>query len=548
MENNIIFQNIAVTMKQFVLIMALFAISLCAVNLHAQTVKDLELQNKDLIKTLKNQQGMKKVEIKMENDGYWYFLLTAKTKLIGVADKGGKVIIPPDNTEISYYPSMEDGYVNAQFIDQNGVKGEIPLYHKKSMSVFLAKGQNNRQLANLYSTNGVLLRGNITETISYIPGYFILGADKISLYQGSNNVKFISVSDGYPESTIGLIAVDGIELLKPMYSHLVIYKDNSCIYEQNIDNITHKGGFLLSKPTFKIPCVFYSIMYRDYDGKWTIQRNSNSNSEIYNPANNYTIQFRDLGEEYYEKGDYDHVIDFYSKNGISAPWAKFFTGISLIQKAYRNTIIANDKSKSIEENTVSLFHDETFDLVLATEQYKTAIQLLSAYIKEDTVFKQKALESKDIALSWMGELPNVQIRYNKALQLLQQRNERARLAEIQRQNEAQQRQNEIMTAILNGFISGLSHTKNQGNYSSKSVGGGSTSSAARNSSSSTNSNSSNSNAKLLALWKDKRADAQQHYQAAAKEYSRNPNPLTKKSLNDCADTLRTCEENVAKYQ
>jgi hypothetical protein len=548
MENNIIFQNIAVTMKQLVLIMALFAISLCAVNLHAQTIKDLELQNKDLIKTLKNQQGMKKVEIKMENDGYWYFLLTAKTKLIGVADKGGKVIIPPDNTEISYYPPMEDGYVNAQFIDQNGVKGEIPLYHKKCMSVFLAKRQNNRQLANLYSTNGVLLRGNITETISYIPGYFILGADKISFYQGSNHVKFISVSDGYPESTIGLIAVDGIELLKPMYSDLVIYKDNSCIYEQNIDNITHKGGFLLSKPTFKIPCVFYSIMYHDYDGKWTIQRNSNSNSEIYNPANNYTIQYRDLGEEYYEKGDYDHVIDFYAKNGISAPWAKFFTGISLIQKAYRNTIIANDKSKSIEENTVSLSHDESFDLVLATEQYKTAIQLLSAYIKEDTVFKQKALESKDIALSWMGELPNVQIRYNKALQLLQQRNERARLAEIQSQNEAQQRQNEIMTAILNGFISGLSHTKNQGNYSSKSVGGGSTSSAARNSSSSTNSNSSNSNAKLLALWKDKRADAQQHYQAAAKEYSRNPNPLTKKNLNDCADILRTCEENVAKYQ
>lgn len=532
--------------------MALFAISLFAINTQAQTVKELELQNKDLIKSLKSQQGVKKVEIKMEDDGYWYFLLTSKTKSIGVADKSGKVIIPPDKTEISYYPSMEEGYVNAQFIDQNGIKGEIPLYHKKSISVFLAKGQNSRQLANIYSTNGVLLRGNITETINYIPGYFTLGADNISFYQGDNNVKFISILDDYPKSTIGLITVDGIELLKPMYSNLVIYKNNSCIYEQKIDNITHKGGFLLSKPALKIPCIFYAIGYSDYIGKWTIQKNSNSNSEIYNPAKNYTIQYRDLGEEYYEKGDYDHVIDFYAKNGIAAPWAKFFTGISLIQKAYRNTIIANDKSKSIEENTVSLFHDESFDLVLATEQYKTAIQMLSAYINEDTVYTQKALESKNLALSWMGELPNVQIRYNKALELLQQRHEQARLAEIQRQQAAQQRQNEVMAAILNGFMNGfmngLSNTKNQGNYSSTSVGGGSTSSVRSNSSSSSTNSSSNGNAKLLAFWKDKRDDAQQHYQAAAKEYSRNPNPLTKKNLSDCADMLRTCEENVAKYQ
>lgn len=534
-------------MKQFVLMMALFAISLFAINAQAQTIKELELQNKDLIKSLKNQQGVKKVEIKMENDGYWYFLLTAKTKSIGVADKGGKVIISPVYTEISYYPSMEEGYVNAQFIDQNGIKGEIPLYHKKSMSVFLAKGQNSQRLANIYGTNGVLLRGNITETINYIPGYFILGADEVSFYQGDNNVKFISILDDYPKSTVGLMTVDGIELLKPIYGNLLIYRDNSCIYEQKIDNITRKGGLLLSKPTVKIPCIFYAIWYRGSDGKWTIQKNSNSNSEIYNPAKNYTMQYRDLGEEYYEKGDYDHVIDFYAKNGISAPWAKFFTGISLIQKAYQNTIIANYKSKSIEENKISAFQDQSFDLVLATEQYKTAIQLLSASVKEDTVYNQNALEWKDRALSWMGELPSVQIRYDKALQLLQQRHEQARLAEIQRQNAAQQQQNEIMTTILNGFITGLSKNINQGNHSSTSVGGGSTSSARRNSSSSTNS-SSNSNAKLLAFWKDQQDNAQQHYQAAAKEYSRNPNPLTKKGLNDCADQLRTCEENIAKYQ
>ena len=254
-----------------------------------------------------------------------------------------------------------------------------------------------------------------------------------------------------------------------------------------------------------------------------------------------------MGEEYYEKQDYDHVIDFYAKNGISAPWAKFFTGISLIKKAYLNTIIANNKSESIEENKISAFQDQSFDLVLATEQYKTAIQMLSTYIKEDTVYNQNALEWKDRALSWMGELPSVQIRYNKALELLQQRHEQARLAEIQRQQAAQQRQNEVMAAILNGFMNGLSNTINQGHHSSTSVGGGSTSSVRSNSSSSTNS-SSNSNAKSLAFWKDQQDNAQQHYQAAAKEYSRNPNPLTKKSLNDCADRLRTCEENVAKYQ
>lgn len=127
-------------------------------------------------------------------------------------------------------------------------------------------------------------------------------------------------------------------------------------------------------------------------------------------------------------------------------------------------------------------------------------------------------------------------------------------ANQQKMNEIAQRRAEnaqmwgnILTGVATGVLQAAT-TKTTSSTTSRPLSGQTVNTSNVNSKAASQPSSSNSNAKLLAEWKDKQDNAQRHYQAAAKEYSRDPNPLTKKNLNDCADMLRICEEDVAKYQ
>ena len=86
--------------------------------IYSQTAKEIEKQHKELIKKLKKENGLKSVEVKIENDGYWYFLLTGKNKMLGVANNEGKVIIPVEKSIISYFPGEKKGIAKTPITDK----------------------------------------------------------------------------------------------------------------------------------------------------------------------------------------------------------------------------------------------------------------------------------------------------------------------------------------------------------------------------------------------------------------------------------------------
>ena len=123
-----------------------------------------------------------------------------------------------------------------------------------------------------------------------------------------------------------------------------------------------------------------------------------------------------------------------------------------------------------------------FDLTQALDLYKVAIKYYDAYLQEDTLneFTFDATLNRKISLEMIAELPILQANYEKALKILEQRNEQARLAEIQRQQAAAQRKREVTAQIIGIFVDALSDAVSSSsqtgvspvnnNYSSGSVG------------------------------------------------------------------------------
>lgn len=94
-------------LRLIILVFCLFSVG----PFFAQDVKSIEKQNKELIKSFKKKYKyiVKDVEVIVENDGFWYFLLIGKDKTFGVANQDGKIIIPMGNNSIDYYPAEKEG-------------------------------------------------------------------------------------------------------------------------------------------------------------------------------------------------------------------------------------------------------------------------------------------------------------------------------------------------------------------------------------------------------------------------------------------------------
>ena len=104
-------------------------------------------------------------------------------------------------------------------------------------------------------------------------------------------------------------------------------------------------------------------------------------------------------------------------------------------------------------------YDETqsfsFDLDIAKQLLSTSIASLEAYIKEDTIYASWAETYRNFAEESLKEIPTIEKKYSLALNALKERREEARLAEIQRKREEQQRKIQERKALLVGILSGF---------------------------------------------------------------------------------------------
>lgn len=558
-----------------------------------QSLATLQKENATLMKTIKKQYGLKKVEIRVENDGYWYFLLTDKTGQIGMATREGKVIIPVENYSIVYIPAESKGENIHKETDPVGKVLTYKYCYTNSNPGFLVEygtfrfsglGINNqfiqedRHYSKFVSLDGDILIKDLKGVVK-IPGYWVVSIDNQRIRRS-----FVLTYSG---KNIGLLKANGEVLLQPEYVDLKLgsmvlnQSDDAsfqqCIFSKYENKIRYAGGLALNQKAPTTPCLFYELFLcsnygKDY--KWMVQlKETNWNREYYDPNKKYIVNYRDKGEEYYSQQKFDDVIAFYAKEGISAPWAKFYTGIALERKAsdcirYAYLIVDDVEKHDLNHFYVDNYLDGTADVVdfkLSQKLRGTAILMLEQYMKEDSTFIREASISCKVAKEFLEKMPDLSKRYDSAIVVIE--NNKAKLmaekkaleeqkqekkaviekAELARRQEAQLQRAQVLQAFLGIFMNAITNSVS-GNGRSGNVNGrgnyGTTTTVNQ-----TTSSNSGSNASKIADWQSRKSNAERRLADYREKQRKDPNSsYLKQTIASEERIINECNDNIVRLQ
>ena len=538
------------TIKSVLVCLFLFCTTWCCM---AQTIVTLDNKVKPtkeetiIMKELKKTMSPQKIVVRQENDGFRYFLLSTKNGLMGICNIVGKSIMPLQMKTIYYFPKTSRGYFGLTCNDLLYEKKNYLLYHGDTDASFVAHDFNDNCL--IVDLNGQIKSQKQCLNLSVLPGYIIMSSEplRISSWPSLDNSHGEFETIHYEKirmlggKHLSLYSSDGICMVKDAdeidFRHKNDLNDKMINYSKRIDGIEKVGGLLLDDVNNSVPCFFSEVMY-DFTKKcWKVKRSTESDYAIYNKDTDYNKSFRDKGEELFEKRNYAEVIKFYANDGIAAPWAKFFTGVSLMNLG-REQILNLESSIRYLSCPWKGF-ECTFDLPLAKKQLETAKTMLESYLKEDTIYNKSAKSSLLVISHYLRELPQKEQAYQKALKDLKERKEQAKLAQIQREREIQQRKNEqssqIMMAILGGFAKALlsgGNTTQQTYRNSGSVSSGNVSSG----------NSSSKNDKYRQEWLQRKRNAEKQLGYYQEQLKKDPNNAAlKHNIRKQQEIIRNAE-------
>ena len=538
------------TIKSILVCLFLFCTTWCCM---AQTIVTLDNKVKPtkeetiIMKELKKTMSPQKIVVRQENDGFRYFLLSTKNGLMGICNIVGKSIMPLQMKTIYYFPKTSRGYFGLTCDDLLYEKKNYLLYHGDTDASFVAHDFNDNCL--IVDLNGQIKSQKQCLNLSVLPGYIIMSSEplRISSWPSLDNSHGEFETIHYEKirmlggKHLSLYSSDGICMVKDAdeidFRHKNDLNDKMINYSKRIDGIEKVGGLLLDDVNNSVPCFFSEVMY-DFTKKcWKVKRSTESDYAIYNKDTDYNKSFRDKGEELFEKRNYAEVIKFYANDGIAAPWAKFFTGVSLMNLG-REQILNLESSIRYLSCPWKGF-ECTFDLPLAKKQLETAKTMLESYLKEDTIYNKSAKSSLLVISHYLRELPQKEQAYQKALKDLKERKEQAKLAQIQREREIQQRKNEqssqIMMAILGGFAKALlsgGNTTQQTYRNNGSVSSGNVSSG----------NSSSKNDKYRQEWLQRKRNAEKQLNYYQEQLKKDPNNAAlKHNIRKQQEIIRNAE-------
>lgn len=539
------------TIKSILVCLFLFCTTWCCM---AQTIVTLDSkvkptkQEKIVMKRVVKESFAKKAVIRQEEDGFRYIFLSSKYGKKGIYSVDGQCILPLKMDKVYYFPRMSEGYSDITCSDQNGKTREYHLYHGNTDASFFCVDGINSMITDI---SGRVKAEKSDSRFCLFPGYILIGTEDLAtmvttLVEYKTEIVNLFATAYYSNlslySTDGKVIVNGAE--KILFPNKKNLKDNHIVYEKRNAGIIQKGGLLLDNLSDSVPCLFSDISYhypKDSSEKayWSIKRSKNSDDEVYDKNRNYNVLYRDKGEELFEKGNYEGVINFYAKEGISAPWAKFFTGRSLFELGVKEVAHIDLCTEYLNENRELLANSLAFDLKLAQKQFELSKQILNAYLKEDSLYKGKAKLYLSIIDMNISELPQKELAYQNAIKNLEKRKEQAKLAQIQREREIQQRKNEqssqIMMAILGGFAKALlsgGNTTQQTYRNSGSVSSGNVSSG----------NSSSKNDKYRQEWLQRKRNAEKQLNYYQEQLKKDPNNAAlKHNIRKQQEIIRNAE-------
>lgn len=541
----------------FVLLM----LTLLCSGMYGQTVKEIEKQHKELIKRLKKEHPLKRVEVKIENDGFWYFLLTGKNKMFGVANQEGKIIIPTQNTSVTYFPAEPKGIVKTPITEKYFIKAGFAYSYENTKPFFLTFKSDY----GIVALDGTVIKDKIKQ-VRKIPGYWIISDsyEKMTYSRDRNqDTPFMFLG-----RNLGVVKGDGKLLVAPEYDEISlggIYESKNaakleelvkiqlCEYsKKNKDGVTVTGGVTLNGILPALPCIFNGVTidkkYVSGQGMkyiWLVKQTELGSFEEYTEESD-SPKYRDKGEELFEQGKYNDVIEYYSHAGIAQPWSKFYSGVSLFHLGLGNSTGAKMQAEYIEKNQMDMYRSlvemgSTFNLELSKKQYESAIDLLQAYLKEDNTFKMQAESYINICNMNIRDLPALRKRYENAILTF----EKAKQDEIKRQREAalraQQQRTEIMLGILNIFANSLLKAAS----SSPSVGSGNVGAGYVAPSGTSSSGGGIDNSSKIADWENRRADAVRRLNQYEEQLSKDPNSsYYKQMVRDMKNRINQCDNQL----
>lgn len=548
----------------------LLMLALVCSEVYSQTAKEIEKQYKELIKNIKKENNLKSVEVKIESDGFWYFLLTGKDKTLGVANIDGQVIIPVENIKIDYFTAEPSGQNLFPIKNILGDPENYLYYYTESEPVFHVQygtfdGFNKKTFQNepQHYHKFINVEGKVyIENLKYamkIPGYWIIS--------NSNEIERSTILGEVEYSgsgKTGLLKTDGTVLLPPTNQSIFLgnlYKEGNndndaifkqCKYKNIINGVILKGGINLIEKSDSVKCLFNDIKLCGTNNNfyWKVKKSKESNFERYDYGIAYTNKYKDEGEKLYEEGKYEAVIEFYSIHGIKQPWAKFFTGASLYFLGYEHYSHAQTFIQCIKQNDIVSFDflkkHLSFDLNIGKKQLISAIGILEEYIKEDTTFTKQAEQYIRFSQNNVNTTEKIKQDVDNAFEIYTKTKEKQKSDELKRQREialrTQQQRTEVILGILNIFANSL---LNEASPSSTSVGNGNvnTGYAIPSGNSSTKSNGNNS--AKIADWENRRADAIRRLKQYEEQLSKDPNSsYYKQMVSDMRNLINQCDNQL----
>ncbi len=412
------------------------------------------------IKEYKKENKLKSMELHQEEDGFQYYTITTKDNKQGVISIDGNTIVPP----ISQYLTIN--YIKGR---ESGM-GAIA-WHPTTQSVFHCTVIKEETTTNnfighfmVFSLAGqplLDLKNAKWENDGKKDGYLYLG----------------DLNNGNP-NCIGLYTLDGKEIIEPVYSALVPC-DNYCIVyievkdELGLISETKRfGATSLDGSFYSIPCRYNRVKFDVPNKKWLVKDIEGSDFRDFIPGEVTIADEMDEGITFFWTGEFDNCINYFSNCFSQKPWATFYSGIAMIEKANHELKLVDkfvdlrgwkqDFNKQIVPTQPltyrEYFYTHQFDFESIKNLYAKGYDMLISSIEEESPFINQAYAYMhlpiDVLYSRVEEKQEILNQYwPQFIEETERYYENQRLLKLQREQELQAKREAIIAEGVNVIFS-----------------------------------------------------------------------------------------------
>lgn len=356
-------------------------------------------EQKEVCKTLKKNLGAKLVEVFENAPESPFYRVTDKDYKCGIADKDGNLILPLKYEAVIYIPELTSDRFTVNLVnDKDKPTGEtVAVVTQPSADGFWGFTKNDG--AEVFDRQGQSTAKFPKHNFAVFNGNYVYLSDSpLTMayeypHKKSGSIVYLSLYAGKGYESGKLVRGDGAVVIDKA-DYIEIVSNAKCtVYETTNDmGAKVKGMKCLDNSGFDIPAEFYEVY--NYQNEWKVRaRATDDYAKTYVPTKAYNTTYRDKGEALFANRKFDEVVDFYSREGIEAPWAKFYAGAALMEKIissqmrYRVIVESMESGSGLpanEENVVS-------DANLILQSLNMSGNLLKAYIGSgDSSFRSEA--------------------------------------------------------------------------------------------------------------------------------------------------------------